>query len=176
MKLVKERMDNDKIAIAFVGIRQRLMKIAGRILGNDEDAEDTVQEAFCRLWQRRESFDSLSEVEGVGMVAVRNLCIDSKRHRMVTSEVGFDENRAIAEAVENDSYSELERKEAFEELNVIMERELSDVQLAIVRMREYEERSYDEIAGILGMQPTAVRMQLSRARKLVREIYRNRKL
>ncbi len=176
MKFESERMDNDKITIIFTGIRQRLMNMAWRFLGNEEDAADMVQDAFCRLWQRRESFESSQEVEGVSMVTVRNLCIDSKRHKTVTSEIGLDENRAITERLENDSYDELERREAYDELNVIMERELSEVQLTIVRMREYEELSYEEIAKTLGMQPAAVRMQLSRARKIVREIYRNRNL
>lgn len=176
MKFESERMDNDKITIIFTGIRQRLMNMAWRFLGNEEDAADMVQDAFCRLWQRRESFESSQKVEGVSMVTVRNLCIDSKRHKTVTSEIGLDENCAITESLENDSYDELERREAYDELNVIMERELSEVQLTIVRMREYEELSYEEIAKTLGMQPAAVRMQLSRARKIVREIYRNRNL
>jgi RNA polymerase sigma-70 factor (ECF subfamily) len=38
-------------------------------------------------------------------------------------------------------------------------------------MKEYEGKKYNEIAGILGMQEAAVRMQLSRARKEIRECY-----
>lgn len=169
-------MESDKVTIIFTEIRQRLMNMAVRILEDEEDAADKVQDAFCRLWQRRETFGCDSEVEGVSMVTVRNLCIDSKRRKSAGSEVSLDENRATAECVENDTFVDLERKEAFDELNSIMERELTVIQLKIMRMREYEERSYEEIGEILEMQPVAVRMQLSRARKLVREIYKNRKL
>ena len=41
-----------------------------------------------------------------------------------------------------------------------------------MRMRDYEDRSYEEIACLLQLSETAVRMQLSRARKAVREAYR----
>ena len=41
-------------------------------------------------------------------------------------------------------------------------------------MKEYEEKSYEEIATLLGMEQTAVRMNLSRARKLLKEEYRKR--
>ncbi|MCD7815658.1 MAG: sigma-70 region 4 domain-containing protein [Bacteroides sp.] len=44
-------------------------------------------------------------------------------------------------------------------------------QRKILNIKEYEGKEYDEIAASLGMQPPAVRMQLSRARKEIRECY-----
>jgi len=53
--------------------------------------------------------------------------------------------------------------------------ELSTNQRAIIDMRELQGMEFDDIAARLGMQPATVRVELSRARKRVREIYRNRK-
>lgn len=167
-------MDSETLTSAFIGIRQRLMNLAGCMLGDEDAAADAVQDAFCRLWQRRDSMSNRNEVEGVSVVTVRNLCIDNLRRGANAGMTSIDENRTVAESVENEIYDEQERKEAFDELNFIMERELTDTQRAIVRMREYEECSYEEIAEILAMQPATVRVQLSRARKLIRECYRNR--
>ena len=54
-------MDNETLTSVFAGIRSRLMNMAGRMLGNEDDAADAVQDAFCRLWQRRESITTRNE-------------------------------------------------------------------------------------------------------------------
>ena len=56
----------------------------------------------------------------------------------------------------------------------MVDTELTDLQKLIVRRHEYESVTLEKIAEELGMQPPAVRMQLSRARKTIREHYRNR--
>jgi predicted DNA-binding protein (UPF0251 family) len=59
------------------------------------------------------------------------------------------------------------------EVEEIMSRVLSPTQQTIFRMREFEQISYEQIAKQLNMQPAAVRMQLSRARKAIRDEYRH---
>ena len=56
----------------------------------------------------------------------------------------------------------------------MIERKLSPVQRLILQKKEYEEQSIEKIANELNMQQAAVRMQLSRARKTIRECYRKR--
>ena len=68
----------------------------------------------------------------------------------------------------------IERQELFQEVEELIDRQLSPIQRLILRKKEYEEESIEEIAKELDMQQTAVRMQLSRARKIIRECYRNR--
>lgn len=166
-------MDNETLISAFEGIRRRLLGLAGRMLGNEEDAADAVQDAFCRLWQRRESITSSIEAEGMSVVTVRNLCVDNLR-RDKNRPILLEENRAVGESVMEETGEAEEREAVFNEVNAIMEKHLTEVQRTIIRMREYEDRDYEEIANMLNMQPATVRVQLSRARKLVREIYRNR--
>lgn len=166
-------MDNEILTSAFADIRQRLMALAKRMLGNEADAEDTVQDAFCRLWQRRENLESRQEVVGTSIVTVRNLCVDNIRRTHKENEISLDENRAEAVDVESDEYSYNERMEVYGEVKDIMNKYLSEIQRRIIVMREYEGRSYEEIAEMLDMQQATVRMHVSRARKLIREIYRN---
>ena len=54
----------------------------------------------------------------------------------------------------------------------LAEKELTPLQKKIVRMHEYEGTSFEQIARKLGIQPAAVRMQISRARKTLREKFR----
>ncbi len=68
----------------------------------------------------------------------------------------------------------IERQEFFQEVEELIDKQLSPIQRLILRKKEYEEESIEEIAKELDMQQAAVRMQLSRARKIIRECYRNR--
>lgn len=68
----------------------------------------------------------------------------------------------------------LAKEELFLEVEEIINRQLSPMQRQILREKEYEGKSIEEIADVLQMQPTAVRMQLSRARKTIRECYQKR--
>jgi RNA polymerase sigma-70 factor (ECF subfamily) len=68
----------------------------------------------------------------------------------------------------------IERQELFQEVEKLIDQQLSPVQRLILRKKEYEDESIEKIAKELDMQQAAVRMQLSRARKTIRECYRNR--
>ena len=85
-------------------------------------------------------------------------------------ELDAERDSTLTETIEE----RIERQELFQEVEELIERQLSPIQRLILRKKEYEEESIEEIAKELDMQQAAVRMQLSRARKIIRECYRNR--
>ena len=103
------------------------------------------------------------------MVTVKNLCIDILRRRSHLQTVELDENRD--NAVGDPESEAQEREERFRIIERIIELHLTPLQRQILHMKEYENNDYEEIAEILGMQPPAVRMQMSRARKEIRACY-----
>ena len=76
---------------------------------------------------------------------------------------------AYADCVDSESADEI-----FERVQRLIDSCLSPAQQSIIRLHDYEQRGYDEIANRLNMEPAAVRMQLSRARKKIRECYNKR--
>lgn len=161
-------MDNDAFISTFSSMRQRLLVMAERITGNRDDAADAVQDAFCRLWTRRESIVSPQAVQGMSVVTVHNLSIDTVRRRSAHRTVALDDNCRSIQDVPSQ-----ELNNVFYQVQRIVNEELSDTQRQILEMREFEGRSFEEIAKVLDLQPVNVRVQLSRARKKVREIYRS---
>ena len=67
----------------------------------------------------------------------------------------------------------LEREALFRKVEASLDRDITLLQKKIIQLHEYEGLSFEEIAKELGMQPAAVRMQASRARKLLRDKFRN---
>jgi RNA polymerase sigma factor (sigma-70 family) len=163
-------MENEALTSTFTVLRQRLLRLSQKIVGNEDDAADAVQEAFCRLWQRREQISSQNEAEGVSVITVHNISIDTVRRRSARRMTDIDD----AKDLQSEDNSKQEREEAYNEVKKIIDEQLTDLQRKIVIMREYESYSFEEIAKTVGMTPGNVRVQLSRARKLVREIYRNK--
>ena len=165
-------MSEETLISTFTELRTRFLKVAMRFLPSADDADDVLQDAFCRLWPRAEQIESKQTAEALTMTTVRNLCIDEVRRRNRTVQVEFDAERdsRMTDSIEE----ELEREERFTLLKQIIEAELSPVQQQIIRLRDFEEMEMEEIAEIVQMKPENVRVNLSRARKRIREVYKER--
>ena len=164
-------MNEEPLTSTFTRLRKGFLRLASRFLPDEEDANDALQDAFCKLWTRRHLICSTQEAEALTVTTLRNLCIDRLRKEKVPMvELDAERDAELTETVSE----RMEREELFREVEEIIERELSPVQRLILRKKEYEDESMDDIARELDMQPPAVRMQLSRARKTIRECYRKR--
>jgi len=162
-------MSEKNLTDTFTKWRSRFLRQALRMLPSEEDAEDVLQDAFVRLWPLSERISSDQEAKALATTTVRNLAIDRYRtlQRMnATAHEPLD----IADTAQDEESETEQRMAVVEE---IMSRVLSPTQQTIFRMREFEQISYEQIAKQLNMQPAAVRMQLSRARKAIRDEYRH---
>ncbi|MBR4167378.1 MAG: sigma-70 family RNA polymerase sigma factor [Bacteroidales bacterium] len=151
-------MKEDFLTEAFVSMKDRWK------------AEDALQEAFCRLWGRKYKVSSLKEAIGLLARTGRNIEIDEFRKSRGRKTVGLDKV-----GVEDDPSAAmaLEREALFRKVEASLDRDITLLQKKIIQLHEYEGLSFEEIAKELGMQPAAVRMQASRARKLLRDKFRN---
>jgi RNA polymerase sigma-70 factor (ECF subfamily) len=161
-------MDEELFTSTFTRIRASLMNVARRVVGNEDDAADALQDAFFKLWKRRESIpnDSLS-AEKLSMTSVKNACIDTLRRNQSHQEDTLDNNLNISQ----EESSEEDKEALFNNVKSIIDKELTDVQRNILYLRDYEDYSYQDIAQMMNMSETNVRMTISRARRTVRECY-----
>jgi len=160
-------MNPERFKAEILPLRDKLLHIAWNMLEEKQDAEDAVQEVFLKLWHIRESLDRYDSVAAFATTMTKNFCIDRLRNR--NREVSL-EDEVNYRAGTDDPYLQLERKSTDRILRDIIGK-LPPLQQAIIRMKDMEEYEVEEIAGIVGTQPEAVRMNLSRARKKVREEY-----
>lgn len=161
-------MSEKILTAAFKRWRSRFLRQAMHILPSEEDAEDALQDAFLKLWPKAGDIETEQDAVAMTSVTIRNLSIDRYRKQQYSPTVDI-EGKDIAEETASEPVMVEDKMRIVEE---IMVRTLSETQQTIIRLRDYEGKSYEDIGQILGMQPTAVRMQLSRARKAIREEYR----
>ena len=56
-------------------IRDRIFRLARRLLVNEEDAQDIVQDTYLKLWSAKTRLDEVSNMEAMAMTVTRNLCL-----------------------------------------------------------------------------------------------------
>jgi RNA polymerase sigma-70 factor (ECF subfamily) len=146
-------------------VKDKLYRLAKRLLVSSEEAEDATQEILMRLWDRKTKIGNYRNIEAFAMTMTKNFCLDRLKSRqssnlkLVHSNYA-DETTSVHKEVElKDSVSWVER---------IME-ELPDQQKMVLQLRDVEEYDFEEIAEMLDMNETTVRVTLSRARKAVRK-------
>ena len=152
----------------FQRLNRRLLHLARGILGNEMEAEDAVQESFCRMWERREQMGSEGEVAAMITTTVKNVSIDTLRRQSHTGTIDIDE---VAEPPSTAEAETNEAEERFRRIEALIESELSPTARHVLRRREYDGADFDTIAQELNLQPTAVRMHLSRARQKIMNAY-----
>ena len=131
----------------------RLYRAALSLLGDPQEAEDAVQDAFVRYLER-----APEELEKPGAWLMRVLVNNCKsRLRLAWRRVGPLPDTLPAPA--------MEEREVLEELFA-----LPPADRAVLHLYYYEGYTTDEIARITGQRPGTVRTRLSRAREKLRRL------
>ena len=156
-------MERDFIISAFRSVRRRLMS------RHTDDEEDALQEAFCRLWTRRDDFSSQGEAEGFLTVAARNVSIDHHRRRQAHPETDID---TLDRYPVSDGDSD--RDDRIAEVNRLIDTVLSPRDREILRRHDRDGWDFEEISEHFHISEANARMIVSRARKSIRTLYRQR--
>jgi len=145
--------------------KDKIFRLAKRLLVSVEEAEDATQEVLVKLWNKKDILSQYNSVEALAMTMTKNYCLDQLKSKRAGNlkivHTNFTDREAgLQQKVEDrDSWSWVEK----------MIDKLPQQQKLIVQMRDIEQYDYDEIAKIMEMNETAVRVALSRARKTIRE-------
>lgn len=145
--------------------KDKVFRLAKRLLVSQEEAEDATQEILMKLWNNKAKIQEYKNVEAFSMTMTKNFCLDKLKSKhaqnlKIVHSNYQDHNVSLQKQVElNDSLSWVSR---------IMQ-ELPEQQKIIVQLRDIEQYDFNEISEMLDMNETAIRVALSRARKTLRE-------
>jgi RNA polymerase sigma-70 factor (ECF subfamily) len=159
-------MQIERFKSDIIPLRQTLFAVALKMLQNREDAEDVVQETLLRLWSIRQQLDAVLNTAAFAVQTTKNICID--RLRTSREKTQIDDLNLGADI--KTPYSQTETNDLIAVVKTIVEN-LPELQKIIIRMRDIEGYELNEIAEITATQISAVRMNLSRARKKVKETF-----
>jgi RNA polymerase sigma-70 factor (ECF subfamily) len=149
--------------------QDKLYRLSRRILQRDDEAEDVRQEVLLKLWKRRAELNTYRSVEAFAMTMARNLSLDVIRRRQKFSDHDESEPQSGSGA---DPHTMMVREDRKRMVHKAIDA-LPLKQRTIIQLRDIEEYSFEEISDLLEMDVNAVRVNLHRARKGIREIIWN---
>lgn len=160
-------MDIEEYKKIIVPLRPQLLSIAYRITKNVADAEDVVQEVCLRVWHQREKFSKLANVAAYSTSMTKNLSVDRIRSKQYTSHKPLLDNHIAQEPLPDRVMEVQDSSEAVR--NII--KKLPPLQQKIFELKDLHGYETHEIAASMNMTSEAVRNNLSRARKRLRDLY-----
>ena len=157
-------MDVQQFKIQVLPLREKVCRLAVRMLRNHEDAEDTAQEVMLKLWMMRGQLADYRSVEALSIQISKNICINKLRARKHSADDAFE---SMPEPMPEPD-RQLETTDSMATVARIIDH-LSGTQRMVIRLRDIEGLPPAEIAEIMGCDESTVRVNLSRARKRVKE-------
>ncbi|MCI2082165.1 MAG: RNA polymerase sigma factor [Bacteroidales bacterium] len=150
----------------FLPLGKRFYITAYRMLGNSQDAEDTVQDVFVKLWGMKNSLRGIRNPEAFGVTMTRNICIDRLRsaERRHTGHVRATSGDIPAE----DNASSLDGKIKMRRIRELLA-SLPERQRKVFELRYFNDCELKEIEKITGLGAVNVRVLISRTKKIITE-------
>lgn len=158
-------MNQSEFLSTIKPFKDKLFRLAKRLLVSNEEAEDATQDVLIKLWNKNDALKEYGSIEAYAMTITKNHCLDVLKSKRAT-------NLKIVHNNYTEQSAELHKKiEDQDSLNWVEKwiNDLPEQQKLIIQMRDIEEYEFEKIAEVLEMNETAVRVALSRARKAIRE-------
>jgi RNA polymerase sigma factor (sigma-70 family) len=157
---------NQQDFLSLIGpFKDKVFRLSKRLLVSTEEAQDATQDILVKLWSKKTELPSYQNVEALAMTMTKNYCLDQLKSKRASNiklvHANFTDREAgLDKKIEDqDSWNWVEK----------MIEELPEQQKLIIQLRDIEQYEFAEIAEILEMNETAIRVALSRARKTIKE-------
>lgn len=154
-------------------MKDLLFRLALRITLNREDAEDVVQETLIRCWNKRDEWETIDSIQAFATTVCRNLAVDcTKRAGRKTKGL---EDESVAKVMPTASLADSPMQkmlngERMAQLKTIINK-LPENQKLCLQLRDFEEKSYKEIANMLQMTEQQVKTNIFRARQTIKQLF-----
>ena len=145
--------------------KDKIFRVAKRLLVSVEEAEDATQEVLLKLWNHRQKFKDYNNPEAFAMTMTKNWCFDQLKSKQaqnlkIVHNNYEDHSQSLQKSIEvNDSLHWVEKH-----MDALPEK-----QKLILQLRDIEQYEFSEMSKILDMSEATIRVSLSRARKSIRE-------
>jgi len=145
-------------------LQDKIFRFCLRLLGNYEDSQDVVQDVMEKLWKQKDSLEQYNNLEAFSIKAAKNICLNKVKHEKMKAKkleaTGYEET--------TDRQNDYDNKEMSEIIKQLI-KHLPEKQKMAIHLRDVEGMSFEEISEALELEVTSVRMNLSRARKTIKE-------
>ena len=149
-------------------LKNELFRLALRITLNRAEAEDVVQETMIKVWNKRDHWDEIESIEAFCLTICRNISLD-KMKKAENQNQSIDEGHDAPDL----SYTSNPEEQTMQRDRIQLIRHLIDhlpeKQRSCMQLRDFEGKSYKEIAQVLGISEEQVKINIFRARQTIKQ-------
>jgi RNA polymerase sigma-70 factor (ECF subfamily) len=157
-------MDKKDFDNIFILLKDKVFRFARFLMQDETEAEDVTQDIFEKLWLNQDKIPNFNNIESYVIRSTKNLCLDRIKHRNVVLKSSKDLKYTNNNLIEPDN----DKKEMSNLIKEVI-KELPKTQQMIIHLRDIEGYEFEEISKITGVEVNTIRVNLSRARKRVKE-------
>ena len=163
-------MQTEDFKNRILPLKNKLFRKALSITKSTTDAEDVVQEVMIRMWEKRVEWNKIGNIEVYCMVLTKNMSLDLMKKAGRNNDSIEDESII---RLESETTQPLEKMIQSDTYGLIWKIIISlpEKQQDIIRLREIEELTYQEIATEMNIPESQVKIILFRVRKKIKERY-----
>ena len=147
-----------------------LYRLALRITCNNAEAEDIVQDTLMKVWNRRERWEEIDSIEAFCMTICRNLALDRMR-KMDNHNSSLEDNLHETPSATRNPYEEMNQKDRIQLVRKLVD-SLPEKQRTCMQLRDFEGKSYKEVAEILQISEDQVKVNIFRARQAIKQQFK----
>ena len=150
-------------------LKNKLFRLALRSTLDSAEAEDITQDTLLRVWSRREYLKNVDSIEAFCMTICRNLALDQQEKK---SAQNLSLDAAAVDTTDNALLPDekMEREEKMAQVQYLFNL-LPEKQRTALQLRDIEEKTYKEVAEIMGVTEENVKVLIHRARMTIRQKY-----
>lgn len=162
-------MKNISFRDDILPLKNQLFRLALRITLNRFEAEDIVQDTLIKVWNRRSDWEDIDSIEAFSLTICRNLSLN----RIKKKENDNNSLEDVKGVEPLSSSNPQDRMIQADRVNLIRQivDSLPEKQRSCMQLRDFEGKSYKEIAVILDITEEQVKVNIFRARQAVKQRY-----
>ena len=163
-------LDGDKVAFRWVvqTYQQRIFSVALKMLADEEEAKDVVQETFICVWQKLDAYDLQRPFSTWLYTIATRLCLNRLKQMRTVNSLPLDEQALHRFAADADSYRTLENRE-WASIVRLLAKGLSAKQRLVFTLCQLEGLPSSEVEQITGLDARQVKSNLYVARQTIRK-------
>ncbi len=158
-------MTREQFIKLYLPLQENIYRVAYYILESQQDAEDAVQDLYLRLYGGLDALDSVNNPRAYCITLVRNICID----RIRKARPAASDGSVPAASDETPQDERLSQRQQLKEVLGRLSR-LSKREQEVLKMKVFDELSYEEIQARTGLSYLNLRVVLSNARRKLKLI------
>lgn len=153
-------------------LKNELYRLALRITLSREEAEDVVQDTMIKVWNNRDRWQEIDSIEAYCLTICRNLSLDVLRKKDNQLQSIEEEDVLASQQSTQNLQEAIIQKDRLQLIRQLVDA-LPEKQRSCMQLRDFEGKSYKEIATILNISEEQVKVNIFRARQTIKQRYQD---